>query len=385
MAVLALAACTGTSPQDRPVARIGVIVPLEAGLVEFGRGIRNSVQLAVDEANRANTVPGWRLEVVAVDDSSDPGVGETAAHRLAADRSLVGVVGTYNSGVAARVAPVLDEAGVVMVSPANTDPALTLGADPGRPVRPHANYFRMVTADNVQAPFLAQAAFDDLGARRVAVLSETKPVSKGLADGFRAAFAALGGTVVVDLTVPDGTTNFGGPLTQVVPLRPDLVFFGGEYNVAARLSAQATEAGLAVPVMGGDGMKDDAYIANAGPASDGDLASSVGAPLASLAAAREYVAAYQAAGFAEPPSDYGVYAYDATRVIIAAAARALDGRTTVNAGARASVIAAVARTDLAGASGQVSFDAFGDTRAKVLTFYRVSSGAWSPVKTQSVS
>jgi len=85
--------------------------------------------------------------------------------------------------------------------------------------------------------------------------------------------------------VPDGTTDFGAVLTSIAPLRPDLVFFGGEYQVGAEFSKQAVTAGITVPVMGGDGLKDDAYISAAGPASDGDLASSVGAPLTSLQSA----------------------------------------------------------------------------------------------------
>ena len=100
-------------------AKIGVVAPLDAGLVQFGRGIRNSVRVAVDEANRRHAVPGWRFEVDALNDSSNAATGEAAAGRLAADATVIGMVGTYNSGVAARVAPVLSRAGIVMISPAS--------------------------------------------------------------------------------------------------------------------------------------------------------------------------------------------------------------------------------------------------------------------------
>ncbi len=380
---LLAAGCSGSDPVR--VARIGVVAPLDAGLVGFGRGIRNSVQLAVDEANKRKPVPGWRFELVAADDSSDPTVGEAAARRLAGDPAVVGVVGTYNSGVAAKVAPVLRDAGIVMVSPGNTDPALTLGPDVARPVRQWDNYFRMVAADNVQGPFLAASAFDEVKARRVAVVSETKPVSRGLGDSFGSAFQAKGGNVVVNRVVADGATDFADVLRAITPLRPDLVFFGGEYEVGARFSSQAMAAGLTVPVMGGDGLKDDAYIARAGPAGDGDLASSVGAPLASLGSAELFLAAYGKAGFAEPPGDFGVYAYDAANAIIAAATTALTGASSVNPLLRAGIVVGVQGTEMSGASGKVAFDTFGDTRSKVLTLYRVTDGAWRPVRTQTVS
>ena len=84
-----------------------MVAPLDAGLTKFGRGIRNSVQATVDDANKRNAIPGWKLEVDARDDSSNPDKGEAAARALAADKAVIGVVGTYNSGVAAKVAPIL--------------------------------------------------------------------------------------------------------------------------------------------------------------------------------------------------------------------------------------------------------------------------------------
>ena len=367
------------------VVKIGVVAPLDAGLVDFGRGIRNSVQLAVDQANGRDAIPGWRIEVDAADDSSDPAKGEAAAQRLAADAAVIGVVGTYNSGVAARVAPVLAGAGIAMISPGNTDPALTLGPDAATPVRPHPTYFRMVAADNVQGPFLAHVAFDDLRARRVAVVSEAKAVSKGLADAFGAALGPEGGAVVFTRTVPDRTTSYGDVVRAIAPLRPDVVFFGGEYDVGAEFTKQVAAGGVTVPVMGGDGLKDDKYIQAAGPASDADLASSVGAPAGSLPSTQPYVDAYARAGFGEPPSDFGAYAYDAANVLIAAAAGALAGARSVTREARAATVAAVQATDTAGVTGRVAFDRFGDTRTKVLTLYRVAQGAWKPFKTETVS
>ncbi|HWC09898.1 MAG TPA: branched-chain amino acid ABC transporter substrate-binding protein [Acidimicrobiales bacterium] len=375
----------GDGRQSPPVAKIGVIVPLDAGLVDFGKGIRNSVQLAVDEANRRDVIPGWRLELVALDDSSDPGVGESAARRMAGDPSAIGVVGTYNSGVATRVAPVLGHAGVAMVSPANTDPALTMGTDVGQPQRPYGNYFRMIASDSLQGRFLAGYALSDLGVRRAAVVSETKAVSKGLADVFGSAFTGGGGTVVRQTVVPDGTTDFGEVVRTIASLRPDLLFFGGEYLVGAQLRRDAVSAGLRVPVMGGDGIKDPSYIARAGPASEGDLASTVGTPLESLTSARPFVDAYTAAGFAEPATDYGPYAYDAANVLIAAAAPALRGKDSVTPEVRREVVSGVQSTDLAGSSGRVAFDEFGDSRTKVFTLYKVEAGAWKPEKTQTLS
>src|SRR4051794_24918067 len=317
----ALAGCgssdNGSSGSDK-VLEIGVISPLNAGLVEFGRGIRDSVQLAATQANDDDAIPGWRIEVRALDDSSDPPTGEAAAKQLSADSNLIGVVGTYNSGVAAKVAPVLHQAGVTMISPGNTDPALTVGADAAHPARPYDNYFRLVANDSVQAPFLADHAKKRLHATKAFVISETKPVSKGLADTFADVFARQGGSVVKRVVVPDGTADFTDALKQLGEAKPDLIFFGGEHQVGAQLRTASTTAGLHVPMMGGDGLKEDAYITAVGAASNGDVASSIGAPAATEKSAAKFVAAYKSAGFKDRVTDFGPYAYDAANILIKA-------------------------------------------------------------------
>ena len=137
---------------------IGVIAPVDGGLTSFGQGIRNSVQLAVKQANASKPIKDWRIKVRVLDDSSDPDKGAAAAKKLAADPNVVAVVGPYNSGVAQAMLPVLAEKGIALVSPSNTLTSLTLGDDPAQPTRPYPNYFRLVGPDSVQAQFLAVQA-----------------------------------------------------------------------------------------------------------------------------------------------------------------------------------------------------------------------------------
>lgn len=358
-------AVTSTSPltvvPEERVARLAVIAPLDAGLTEFGRGIRDSAGLAVSQAR----IPGWRIELVAKNDSSDPAVGAQAARELLSVPNLIGVVGTYNSGVAAQVMPILSPAGIVMISPGNTDPTLTQN-------RPFPTYFRVVATDSVQGPQLAAYAYDTLGLRRAAVVSETKSVSQGLANAFAQAFTGKGGTVTIQRTVPDGATDFTGVMTEVAATNPQMLFFGGEYDVAAN----ARKASPVGPLLGGDGIKDQAYISLAGVQSEGDIASSLGAPLANLPGGAEFARAYAAQNYAQPPSDFGPYAYDAANILLAAfAKRGMD---------RPGILQEVQATRSTGVTGPLGFDANGDTLNKVLTIYRVTQGRFQPQVTVTV-
>ena len=160
VASLALAGCgsrdsgsTSTSGTATKVAKIGVIAPLSGDLSALGLGIQHSVELAVKEANDKKLIPGWTLEVTKADDEGKPDVGKNAATGLAGDEQVVGVVGNLNSSVAIQTQPVFAQAKIVQVSPANTNPALTIGPD-GERLYP--TYFRTCTTDAVQGPFAAQ-------------------------------------------------------------------------------------------------------------------------------------------------------------------------------------------------------------------------------------
>jgi branched-chain amino acid transport system substrate-binding protein len=168
---------------------------------------------------------------------------------------------------------------------------------------------------------------------------------------------------------------------------PRLLFFGGEYDHAALLKQAAVAAGLTVPLMGGDGVQADGYIATTGASSEGDLASSVGAPVDREPGGPAFLAAYDAHGFDDPPSTFGPYAYDAANILLSAASRALAGRSRVDAAVRSDVIVGVQAISNAmlinargAVTGRIGFDALGDTINAVLTLYRVESGQWVPVE-----
>ena len=383
--MLAAASFMGTAgtagAHGENVIEIGVLAPLEAGLTEFGLGIRNSVQLAVDQATEKVVVPGFTYEGAAVDDSSEPTVGAANVPTLIDDPSVLGVVGTYNSGVAAEVLPLLEPANLAMVSPGNTLASLTLGEDLENPERQFDNYFRLVASDADQAPFLAKSV-KKLKAKTVAVVSETKAVSQGLADAFVTSFTDGGGTVNVQMTVPDGAAaaDFTDFIDAAVEDDPDMIFFGGEYEVAATLRTAASDAGLDVPLVGGDGIKDDAFIELAGEDADGTLASSVGAPPPALKNAKKFLRAYEDLQLEDPPSNFGPYAYDAANIIINAIAKIMEGQDEVPADAREQVIAEIQKTKSKGATGKLRFDKFGDTRNIVFTLYRVENDAWETIK-----
>lgn len=362
------------------VAKIGVIAPLTGDLSAMGLGIRNSVDLAVKQANEKNLISGWRLEVAPEDDQASPDPGRNAATKLAGDTSIIAVVGPLNSSVGQALQPVLDGAGIALISPANTNPSLTKGPDLANPKRTYKTYFRTCTTDDVQGPFAAKYLLDS-GIKEVATIHDKKAYGQGLVTAFSDYFTKNGGTIVAAETINPEDKDFSAVISKIRGANPKAVYYGGEYPQAGPMSQQMKGAGLNVPLMGGDGIYDGKFIELAGPNSTGDLATSVGAPVDTLDSAKAFVDAYNAGGYADDYSAYGAYAYDAATAIIEALKTSLKDANSV-ADARADTVEAIGKVSFTGATGSVAFDEFGDSKARVLTAYKVVDGKWAADKTE---
>jgi branched-chain amino acid transport system substrate-binding protein len=390
VASLALTACGsrsnnnggGGSGSSTKTAKIGVIAPLSGDLSALGLGIQHSVELAVKQANDSNAIPGWKLEVDAKDDEAKPDVGKNAATSLSSDPNVIGVVGTLNSSVALQVQPVLAPKNIVQVSPANTSPSLTKGAKwQTNPTRAYPTYYRTCTTDAVQGPFAARYLYEKAGIKKVATIHDKKAYGQGLVETFTAEFKKLGGQIVAAQTINPDDSNYQAVISAVKPSAPQAVYYGGEYPQAGPLSQQMKAAGLNVPLMGGDGIYDPKYIQLGGKTSANDLATSVGAPVDSLASAKKFVSDYAAQSYKEPYAAYGGYSYDAANAIIDALKTSLKDAKDVES-ARPATVDALGKVSFDGVTGKVAFDQYGDTTSKVLTVYKVAGGKWATELTQ---
>ena len=133
--------------------------------------------------------------------------------------------------------------------------------------------------------------------------------------------------------------------------------------------------------MGGDGIFSPEFVKLAGKSSEGDRATSVGAPTNKLESAKKFVSDYEAAGYEDPYEAYGAYSYDAARAIIEALKVSLKDAESPQE-ARQATIDAMKDVSFDGVTGKVAFDEYGDTTTRVLTVYQVKDGKWADVKTE---
>jgi branched-chain amino acid transport system substrate-binding protein len=359
---------------------IGVDAPLTGQNSATGLGIQGGVQIAVDDANKNNTVPGVTFKVQALDDKAIPASGQQNATQLVNNEKVLGVVGPLNSGVATQMQQVFATANLVEISPSNTAPELTQGKNwQTSKTRPFKTYFRTATTDALQGGFAAEYASTTLKKKNVFVVDDKQTYGAGLAKLFKAGFTKSGGKVAGEDHVNTGDTDFSALVTKIKNSKADLVYYGGQYDESEKLTKQLKDGGVKIPLFGGDGMFSDTYIQTAGKTSEGDLATSVGQPVDSLPSAADFIKKYKASGLKGDYGTYGGYSYDAATAIIKAIANVVkDGK--VPDGARAKIVDEVQKTKFEGIAGPVSFDEYGDTTNKQLTVYQVVDGKWKAVK-----
>ncbi|MDF2265566.1 branched-chain amino acid ABC transporter substrate-binding protein [Streptomyces coacervatus] len=369
---------------------IGVDAPLSGENSNTGLGIQYGSQIAVDDANKNNWVPGVKFKLKAYDDKAQPATGQSNATSITGDKTAIGAVGPLNSGVAQSMQQVFASANMVEISPSNTNPQLTQGKNwQTAKSRPYKTYFRTATTDELQGSFAADYAYNGLKKKKAFVVDDKQTYGAGLAKIFNEKFTAAGGKVVQTDHVNAGDKDFGSLVTKIKNSGADLLYYGGQYDESALITKQLKDAGVKIPLFGGDGMYATAYTDVAGKQAEGDLATAIGVPADTLPAAKTFISTYKAKGYKGDYRGYGAYAYDATTAIIKAVKAVKDANggklpSDIN-DLRSKIVDEVGKSDFQGITGKVSFDQYGDTGNKQLTVYQVVNGEWKAVKTGTAS
>ena len=327
--------------------------------------IVNAIKMCVED-NR-NTVLGASIVYEDLDDSNpetglwDPQRERENADRAAADPDVLIYLGPFNSDAAKVSIPVLNAAGLVMISPANSYPGLTkvgLGAfdEPGvyypSGVR---TYARVVPTDDVQGAAGARWA-RELGATRVYVLEDGEPFGQVIATTFAATATELGMEVVGQGRIDPKAADYRALATTIQASGVDAIYFGGiAQNNAGQLWRDLRAAMPDVLLMASDGVIEQTFFEEAGPAAEGTYVSFAGLPPEKLTGrGADWYKRYKDRFRAEPEF-YAAYGYDACRVALAAIERAASrDRSAVRA-------AVFATRDYEGVLGRWGFDENGDT------------------------
>lgn len=358
LAVLSLAASCNLGPKT---VKIGVAGPMTGPNAKQGNDFRNGVQLAVEEWNARGGVLGRKVEVVPVDDRSDPKEAVMAANKLV-NLGAAGVIGHYESSCSIPASVIYAESGMVQITPSSTNPDLTLKEK-------RSTIFRSCGRDDQQGSMAAQFVRDQLKLKRVAVIDDKTTYGQGLAREFQKNLGP-GIAVVAYENLQRGDKDFSAILTKIRPRAPEAVYFGGYYTEAGLLVTQMRRLGMRAAFISGDATIDREFLTIAGKDAEGAYLS-YGPEVAQLASAKQFLESYRAK-FGEV-GPYSLYAYDAANVL-------LQGIATAASTEGAKVARAIHELTFSGARGALAFDENGDLRNIPYVMWVVRNGAFETVK-----
>jgi branched-chain amino acid transport system substrate-binding protein len=359
---------------------IGVNLPFTGADAADAANIRDGALLAFDDVNAQGGAGGKiKLTPLVKDDGTvaagqyDPAQAATNTKQFVADNNVFGIVGPQMSGSGKAMSPIASAADLMIITPSSTNPDIT---DPkfASQYRPNgkAIYFRTVTTDAFQGPYMANFAAETLNVKTIYILDDTGAYGDGIAKAFETQAKAKGINVLGHDKVDPKESDYTTVMTKIKGLNPDALYYGGVQQAGVKVAKQSYDAFPKIPKLAGDGMYSDSLAKDAGPAAEGWYASIAGPDTIEQAEAKDWVAKYKAK-YNHDPLNYAITAYDAVLVIADAIGRLVkDGKDLTRANVRDYAL----KSELKTLQGTIAFDENGDIKDRIVSIFQLKDGKY---------
>ena len=382
----------GGDAKDKPAGaaaksvNVYTSLPLQGGLEEPTSALVNGAKLALKQAGgKAGSI---KVNYTSLDDSTaqagtwTPEATSANARKVARDESAAVYIGEFNSGASAISMPILNEAGVPQLSPANTAVGLTSdepGADKGEPDKYYPtgerHYLRIVPKDTIQGAALATVMKED-GCTGVAMANDKEVYGAGLARNVAGALEKNGVKLVFNEGIDPKAPNFRSLASRAKAAKADCFIFAG--TSASGAVQMYKDFGAALEgghLYGPDGVAN----ASVSDPDEGGVPPSIGKRLKMTVATldpesyppagREFFKEFTETYKVKNPDPYAIYGYEAMQL-------ALDAIKRSGTGTKEDVLKALFATrDRDSVLGKYSMDENGDTTLTDYGVYRVEDGA----------
>lgn len=330
---LLLAGCGGGSSNKLIISSD---LPLQGSAKDANDSTNNALKLYLEQIGYK--VGKYDLEFQSYDNATaakgswDDAQCAGNAQKHVANKNEVAVMGTYNSGCAKIIVPVLNQdpnGPMLMVSHANTNPGLTKTWDAGEPAKYYPrgvrNYARVVTTDDFQGAAGAQFLAQEAKVKKCAVLNDNQTYGQGVAKAFITEAKKQNIQIVADEAWDAKQSNYTALFTKIRAKGADCVYIGGIFdNNGGQLVKDKVKIlgdNTKVKMMGPDGFTGYPDL-TALPEADGMYLSFAGLSADLLKAAggkgAKFLADYKAKYGADPVGSYPLYGVAALQVILKA-------------------------------------------------------------------
>jgi branched-chain amino acid transport system substrate-binding protein len=312
-----------------------------------GRQMQAGVGAAVELAGQGSVL-GRPIVVVVQDDGCNREQAGAVAQKLANVHPAV-VIGHTCSEATLAAAPVYAAAGVLEITAASTNPAITEGGI--------GTLFRLIGRDDQQGILAARFIVGHAAGKRVAVLRQRSPYSQVLTAVADAELRRLGHPPALTIDFAAESSDYLAIIDRLRAEHIDLVYLVGGLLDCALLVREAHQLGVPLSIVAGDTVVSSRFWDTAGEGAEGTVFTF--SPDIDENPAN--TAAFEAIRRRGGEIGYGVRAYAATQVWLA-------GVTRAGSFDAAAVAAAIRQAPVETVLGPVSFDAKGDMQTTAPSF-----------------
>jgi branched-chain amino acid transport system substrate-binding protein len=325
----------GGSDSGRTTLTIYSSLPLQGDSRPQSESVVNGEKLALEEAG--GQVGKFKITYKSLDDATAAAgkweAGQTSANarKAAQDASTIAYLGEFNSGATSISLPILNEAGILQISPSNTAVGLTRkqGADKGEPDKYYPSgkrtYGRVVPADHIQAA--AQVAYQkDQGCTKLYILNDKEVYGKGIADQVATIAKAQGLQVLGNDGIDTKAANFRTLATKIKSAGADCMFFGGiTQNKGVQVFNDVHAANPDAKLFGPDGVAETPFTSKISSAVQKQtyITNPTLDPKLYPASAQKFFDTFKSK-YGKDPEPYAIYGYEAMKVALLAIQNAGD-------------------------------------------------------------
>jgi branched-chain amino acid transport system substrate-binding protein len=335
--------------------------PMSGQYSWFGEQMQRGAELAVADLNAAGGVLGENIKLIVGDDACDPAQAVAVANRFVSD-GVAFIAGHWCSSSSIPASKVYGDAGLLMITPASTNPKLT---DEGA-----RNVFRLSGRDDEQGIVAGSYLAEHWGDKKIAILHDGTTYGKGLADATREHLQKRGVQEALYEAYKPGEVDYFSVVSKMQDQDIDVFYVGGYSTEAALMIREARDRDYEIQLVSGDALTSAEFAMVAGPAADGTL-------ITFFPDARQYpeaadvVARFRDDGY--EPEGYTLQTYAAFQTWSQAAEKA--GSLDLD-----KMIETLHQTEFQTVFGTFGFDDNGDMTAPGFVWYVWKEGEYVPVK-----
>lgn len=349
--------------------KIAVLLTLSGPDSPYGVDALRGVEMAIADKKE---LAGHPIELIQVDDHCTAEGGEAGARQIAADPTIVGVIGATCSSASVPAAKILSDANMVMISPSSTAPSLTLAGQ-------HASgFFRTIYNDRAQGKSVAEFVFNALGLRTMSTLHDGTPYSMQLQAAACDNFEKLGGTCLGRIQLGGGV-DVADKVLWLSKLHTDAVYFPVYTEDGIAVLNAIKKQGITSALISSDSLLSTNFLQQTGDLSRGMYLSGPAPVNESTSFAEKYRTTYGE----DPVASYHLQAYDAALMLFTAIEQAATPVSTTD---NTSFIQRQALRDsilrvqgVQGLSGTLTCSELGDCAEPRIVIFQVQDNLFTPI------